>query len=353
MKKILFDVGHPAQVHNFKHIYWELEKQGWQGLFVTKDKEICVELLEKYKLPFVVLNKNQKGLIKKIANLAKDTFRFLKIVQEFKADIILNRMSLHSTLVAKLLGVSQISLADTERSLNFSFLTDTILTANSFKKDFGSKHLRYDANIELFYLHPNRFEPNETIFNDLGIQKGEKYAIVRFVSWNAHHDVGQGGFLDEEKIKLIEQLSKELKVFISSEIELPKELQKYQITIPIEKIHDALYFAHLYIGEGASMALEAAMLATPAVYVNSLNSAGIFKELEEAGLFFIMPSGKEAISKALDLAKKENKSEFQEKSKAYIKNKIDVTAFLVWFIQNYPKSIEIVKNNPNYQKRFQ
>ncbi len=352
MKKILFDVGHPAQVHNFKHIYWELQKDGWEGLFVTKDKEICVELLEKYNLPFIVLNKNQKGLLKKIANVAKDIARFRNIVKDFQPDIILNRMSLHATFVAKLLKIPQISLADTEKSLNFSFLSDTIMTATSFKKDFGKKHLRYKANIELFYLHPNHFKANESIYELLGILPDTKFAIVRFVSWNAHHDLGQGGFLDEQKVELIYKLSKELKVFISSEIELPKELEEYKITIPVEKMHDALYFAHIYIGEGASMASEAAMLGTPAVYVNSLNSAGIFKELKDAGLFFIVPDGKEAIAKALELAKAKDKEEFQRRKEHYLASKIDVTSYLVWFIQNYPQSKEIVKNNPNYQERF-
>jgi len=352
MKKILFDVGHPAQVHNFKNIYWALEEKGWQGLFVTKDKEMCVELLEKHNLPFKVLGKTKKGLLKKILFLVKDIFSFSLIVKKFKPNIIVNRMSLHSTFVAKIFNIKQISLADTEKSLNLSFLTQTILTATSFKKDFGEKHLRYKANIELFYLHPNWFKPNKTIFDFLNIDKNTPYAIVRFVSWNAHHDVGQGGFTQEEKFELIKELSKRIKVFISAENELPSELKEYEIKIPIDKMHDALYFATLYIGEGASMASEAAMLGTPAIYVNSLNSAGIFQELERQGLYFILPNGKEAIKKAIDIVEENDKEQYKQKQQNYIANKIDVTAFTVWFIENYPKSIDMIKNNPNYQERF-
>jgi hypothetical protein len=32
--------------------------------------------------------------------------------------------------------------------------------------------------------------------------------------------------------------------------------------------------------------------------------------------------------------------------------KIDVTAFMVWLIKNYPESIKIMKKNPNYQLNF-
>jgi len=352
MKKILFDIGHPAQVHNFKNIYWNLKNKGWEGLFVTKDKEICVELLEKYNLPFMVLGKTRQGLLKKILFLIKDIFRFHKIVKEFKPDIVLNRMSIHSLLICKLFKINQISIADTEKSLNLSFLSDTILTATSFKKDFGNKHLRYKGNIELFYLHPNHFNPNITIYELLKIPRGERYAIVRFVSWNAHHDIGQNGFSYSQKIELVKKLSKEIKVFISSEIELPAELEKYKITIPIEKMHDALYFASLYIGEGASMASESAMLGTPAIYVNSLNQAGIFKELEEEGLFYIITDGLEAIFKAMNIINNESKEIYRQRKENYLKKKIDVTTFMVWFIENNPKSIKIVKNDINYQLRF-
>ena len=33
-------------------------------------------------------------------------------------------------------------------------------------------------------------------------------------------------------------------------------------------------------------------------------------------------------------------------------DKIDVTAFLVWFVENYPQSFQIMKENPDYQLRF-
>ena len=33
-------------------------------------------------------------------------------------------------------------------------------------------------------------------------------------------------------------------------------------------------------------------------------------------------------------------------------DKIDVTAFMVWFIENYPGSFRIMKEEPDYQYRF-
>ena len=45
-------------------------------------------------------------------------------------------------------------------------------------------------------------------------------------------------------------------------------------------------------------------------------------------------------------------SRFKEKSERLIKDKIDVTAFMVWFIENYPQSKKAITGNPNYQDRF-
>lgn len=35
-----------------------------------------------------------------------------------------------------------------------------------------------------------------------------------------------------------------------------------------------------------------------------------------------------------------------------LSDKIDVTAFMVWFIETYPESKRIMEVNPGYQKRF-
>ena len=44
--------------------------------------------------------------------------------------------------------------------------------------------------------------------------------------------------------------------------------------------------------------------------------------------------------------------EFQRRRQKMLSDKIDVTAFLVWFIENYPESAKIMKENPDYQFNF-
>jgi len=46
------------------------------------------------------------------------------------------------------------------------------------------------------------------------------------------------------------------------------------------------------------------------------------------------------------------KQVFAKRKEIMLADKIDVTAFFVWFIENYPESAEIMKSNPDYQYKF-
>ena len=73
------------------------------------------------------------------------------------------------------------------------------------------------------------------------------------------------------------------RIFISSEKEIPPNLEKYKLLVPVEKMHSVLYFSSLYIGEGATMASEAAVLGTPSIYLSKL-SVGYLKDLSKNSL---------------------------------------------------------------------
>jgi predicted glycosyltransferase len=113
-----------------------------------------------------------------------------------------------------------------------------------------------------------------------------------------------------------------------------------------------LFYSTLYIGEGATTASESAMLGTPAIYVNSL-SAGTLEEQERLGLLFSFRNSEGVLEKALEILNTpEFKAENVRRQHIMLKQTIDVTAFMVWFIENYPRSVKIMKENPDYQERF-
>ena len=359
-RRILIDIGHPAQVHHFKNLYWELEKLGWECIFTAKQKEMSFYLLKKYGLNYIEIGSAKKSLIRKISHLLVNEYKFMKAVIQFKPDLIFSRSSAHSAHISKILRIPHVGFSDTESATLLDRITEPFInmkiTGNSYKKRLGKNHFFFNGNVELAYLHPNRFKPDPSILNYLGVKPDETYVIMRFVSWNAHHDVGLNGLSVDMKIKAVKTISEYAKVFITSEDKLPNELNRYKITIPPERMHHALAFASLLYGESATMASECACLGVPAIYLDNVGR-GYTDEEELFGLVYnfthSIQDQEASISKAVEiLTIPEGKKIWRENLKQYISKKIDVTAFMVWIAENYPQCIDILRNNPDFPDQF-
>ena len=345
--RILVEMGHPAHVHHFKNMIWQLEKRGHQVQICTTDKEVALELLDKCGFDYEILGINrQKGIIRKIPLLIKSDLRMLKIAKNYKPDLFICRGSPVSAHVSKIFRKPCISFNDTEHStlvdsIVFPFL-DTVLTPSCFKKDVGKNQIRYEGYHELAYLHPNYFTPNPAVLGELGLTENGTFIILRFISWDASHDIGHSGI--QNKVELVQKLEKYGRVLITSEGELGDGLENYLIKVSPEKMHDLLYYASLYVGEGATMAAECAVLGTPAIYVSSLvGTMGNFIELEEKySLIFNYSSSDNVLDKAIELIqRKDLKQEWKTKRDLLLDDKIDVTEFMVEFVENYPDTLQL------------
>ena len=353
--RILVDIGHPAHVHYFKNFTKSVIAHSAEVLFTCRDKDVTITLLKHYGFRYINFGRNYKSKPGKIFGLFYFSLKLFFVSLKFRPNIFLNS-SMYSAIVAWLFRKTHVSLEDTfnKEQVNLYLpFTTCVLTGDYEHPSLGKKEIQYSGYQELLYLHPNNFKPDPGIFKELGIEYGASYVIIRFVSWNASHDVGHSGLTLEMKRKAVKELSEYAKVFISSEVELPEDLKKYQIKIPPEKMHDALAFATLFVGEGATMASECAMLGTPAIYVNSLELGYCEEEEKKYNLIYNFRNSEGILKKATELLNAQNlKQEFQKRRQIMLKDKIDVTAFMVWFIENYPESAKIMKENPNYQLRF-
>ena len=351
MKKIIIDIGHPANVHLFKYIVRELNNIGWETLFTVTAKDVTVYLLDAYKLPYIIIGRTRHNILMKLIYELWLLIKYIYLLYNIKPCIIISRGSIHSIVSSFFMGINHIVFSDTESAVYINNITkilvNTILTSDTYLYNYGKKQIRFPGYKELAYLHPNVFIPDEIVLEILGVKKGEKYAIVRFVAWEASHDIGQKGISYENKIKLVNTLSKHLMVFISSESELPEELKKYQINIPPEQMHNALAFAQLFVGESGTMASESAVLGTPAIFMNNKHF-GCIDDQANYGLLFTYSESENdqiaAIKKAEELALKQNvREDYLAKREKILADKIDVSAFLIWFVDNYPESVNEVK----------
>ncbi|MBU4274293.1 DUF354 domain-containing protein [Patescibacteria group bacterium] len=340
--KIFIDIGHPAHVHYFKNFIWQMEKKGHRFLLTARNRGCIFDLLNTYKFDYIDRGKGSKNILGKILNMAKVDLLIYKAAKQFEPDLFLGFRSMYAAQVSRLMKKPCILFDDTEHSLEqrllFMPFSEVICTPSCFKKNLGKKQVKFNGYMELAYLHPNYFKPNPSALKELGIKKGKKFFILRFVAWEASHDIGHKGLSIEIKRKLIKLLNKYGKVFISSEKPLLKEFEEYKLSVSPEKIHDILYYATMYIGEGATMASEAAILGTPSLYISPLaKHLGNFSELSQRyGLVLVYEDLNKSLAEITPLFRNPNlKQEWQKKRESLLQNKIDVTEWMIKFVENY------------------
>jgi predicted glycosyltransferase len=153
----------------------------------------------------------------------------------------------------------------------FSYpLADYVCTPDCYQGAVHGNHLRYAGYHELAYLHPSRFTADPEVVRARGIDPDAPYFVVRFVSYEASHDLTTRGLPLERKVALVRALARHGRVLITSELPLPPELEPYRAPVPVKDIHHVLAFARLLVGESATMASECAVLGVPAIYVSPL-----------------------------------------------------------------------------------
>jgi len=357
---ILIDIAHPAQVHLFKNLAWILKKKGHEIIFTPRDKEYCLYLLEKYGFDYIPLGKVPSGFLMKAVSLPFFVKKISKISKKFKPDILLSDGSVSLAFVSKIIHKPHIAMEDTgnpEQIFLYKPFTEVILSPQCLKLNLGKKHIKYAGYYELAYLHPKYFQPERNILKTLGIMEGEKFAVVRFSAKTATHDFGYKGIPDAYKKKCANEFQKYARLVILSEVELNSPLRQFQIQIPPEKIHDLMYYASLVYTDGAKTACEAAVLGTPSIYVDFRGRDYTRDQEEKYGAIFNFKNSaaeyENSIIKGIELLKKEDaKTQWSGKREKIIRENIDLTAFMSWFIENYPQSLKVAAADDSYQFNF-
>lgn len=358
--RILIDIGHPAHIHYFKYMIKALTQKGFTFHIVARNRKHIFPLLKHENLNFVDRGKGKDTLLSKLIYLPKGVFTIIREGLKFHPDILIGFGSMYAAIASKFLFRPSIIFDDTESAtfghILYKPFAKYIFTPECFKKEFGSKQIRFNGYMELCYLHPDYFEPDKGVLRSLELKPDDKFVVMRFVSWKANHDLGHSGLHVENKIKAVEEISKHAKVFISSEGILPEKLVKYKLNIPSEKIHDLLYFAALTFGESSTMASESAVLGTPAIYIDNVGRGYTDEEEIEYGLVFNFTESLEdqnmSIKKAVQILQDTKNDHWLSKRKRLLKDKIDVTKFITWFFENFPDSVEVLNKNPGYQNNF-
>jgi len=357
--RIAFFINTPAHVHLYKNVIKTLEFSGHQAIVLARNYGDTVSLLDEMGFEYFVYANAPDSKYGKILALPFNVLTAYSFLRKKKPDLLVG-VGVYSAYTSQLLHKKCIIFNDSEPApfqfMLFKPFVDVILTPSSFTVDLGPKHIKFNSFKEIAYLHTNYFVPDVKIHDFLGIGQEDDYVLLRFNAFDAVHDLGISGFSIDEKRLLVNELSKYTRVFISSELKLPDDFNKYLLKIPKSRIHDILYYAKLVVADTQTITTESAVLGTPVVRFNSFvgkKDMGNFIELENKyRLIFSFSDPAKAIAKAVELIQEpELKNKWKEKRDRLLDDKIDATKFLSFFIENYPESLNKIKAAQNYSKR--
>jgi uncharacterized protein len=365
--KFLFFLGHPAHFHLYKNVINDLLQKKHIVYTVIKSKDILEELLESSGIEYSnFCYKNRKNTILGMINaIVIRDFKLARFCLKYKPNVMIGS-SVEISHIGKLLNIPSIVIGEDDYDaiplfarITYPFAT-TIVTPISCPtgrkgSKWEKKTIHYKGFNELAYLHPDLFKPDIDVIKRYSIKK--PFVIIRFAELVAYHDEGKKGITNKIAKQIIRKLSSNYQILITSERKLESEFDKYKISIDIQDIHHVLFFADLYVGDSQTMAAEAAILGTPSIRFNDfVGRLGYLEELEHKYKLTcgVKTSDSKRLFEVIDeyCRISDLKAIFSERRLRMLNEKINVSSFLCWFIENYPTSKEMMKNNPNIQDRF-
>lgn len=356
--KILFYFGHPAQYLFLRQSIQILREKSISCDIVIKSKDILEKLLiENGEIYFNILPEGRKsGNLGMLYGLLKRDIRLLNFIRGKSYDLFIGTDSslAHIGFFKRIPVITvvedDIDIIPKLAKLTYPF-TSVILTPRECRTGkFEFKTIRYDGYMKLAYLHPSRFEKKAAIFK-------QPYFIIRVSALDAHHDKGVSGLTTILVKKLIQFLQTRGEVYISAESAMDEYFYPFLLKINPSELHQVLANAEILISDSQSMSMEAAMLGVPSIrFSDFAGKISVLEELEHKyNLTFGIPTHLpdklfckiEELLNMLDL-----QNEFKLRRLKMLNDKVDVTAFLNWFIQNYPMSVRIMQEKPEYQDIF-
>lgn len=346
---LLFDIGHPGQVHLFRYAIKILQSKGHKVTVTVKELPAARQLLDAFDIQWLSLGQKHDSVLMKGFSQIRFNYRLWKIAKANKIDIAIGS----SITVAQVSAVNRMKSIildddDSEAVRLFSLFAhpfaDCVLSPSALAHQrTHTRDVVYKGTHELFYLHPGYFTPDSSIPEKAGIDISSPYFILRFVSGKAYHDKGEKWLSIDQKLRIVKLLEGHGRVYITTERNIDPELRQWQLRISPELIHHLMYYATMFVGDSQTMTSEAAILGTPALKCNSFAhrlSVPDMLENEYDLCYAFQPDEFEKMYSKIEtlLGQVNLKQRWFLKRERFLEETIDPTAYLVWFIENFPDS---------------
>ena len=346
---ILIDIGHPAHVHLFRNFHHEMTMRGHDLHVTVKNLPSARRLLDLYGIPYEVTGNKGGSITGKALRQASFSLSLARIAHSKRIDFGIGS-SLSIAHASRLTRMRSLVFDDDDDSVQPLMVryghpfADAVISPSALRgARASSKAVFYPGYHELAYLHPNRFVPDQGVLKEAGVNGGDRYFVMRFNAFRAHHDKGVKGLSAEQKMALVRQLQKHGRVFITTEADIEKELSDYQLRVRPDMVHSLLSQATMFIGDSQTMTSEAAVLGVPALRCNTLvrSISYLNEEEEKYGLTYgFSPEDFNELQNKIEslLGKQDLALEWKRKRDIMLGDMIDVTSFMVWLVENFPPS---------------
>jgi predicted glycosyltransferase len=302
--KLLVDIVHPADVLFFKRPLETWLQRGDDIRMLSRRKDVTCDLLDEFGFLHEPVSSAGRGIFGLARELVLRDNAVVKAARSFRPEAMIGFGGVSISHAGKLLGIPAIAFYDTEYASLQNRITWPFISRLYVPESYsgptprGRTH-RIPGTKELSYLHPSAFQPDRDIAMRAGLVPAVDNFLVRVVEWRANHDIAKYGWDESILRTVVSHLSARGKVHISSECELPPDLNSMRYRGSVTMIHHLLAACRMLVGESNTLASEAAVLGVPAICCGH-DFPGYVQDLGRAGLVCNIPRTDRMVRQIID-----------------------------------------------------
>jgi len=218
--KTVFSINHPSQYHMFKNLARKLVADGHKVLFFIQSRGVIEQLVKSDGFNYLFssspklrnLLKGKYGIIfRGIISLIQQELKIFSYCLTHKVNFLMGT-DIAIAHVGYILRIPSFVFSDDDYvftkpycKMAYPFasyiITPNVVDVHKWK----NKNVSYKGTQKSAYLHPAFFQPNESVLDRYNL-RGERFFIIRLVTYNALHDSlhkAETGFSEQVLDKLI------------------------------------------------------------------------------------------------------------------------------------------------------
>ena len=189
----------------FKPILDDLHKRGYSTLLTARDCFQVCGLADLVHLKYKKIGRHYgKNVIMKVAGLLIRALQLMPTVMKEKPDLAVSHGSRSQVLIASILNIPTVVIADYEFTQTVARPTYVIvpeMISDSAVKGYSKSFFKYPGIKEDVYV-PD-FKPDPSIYKELGISEGELIVTIRPPATEAHYHNPESEVLFEATINFL------------------------------------------------------------------------------------------------------------------------------------------------------